>query len=137
MFYRNLPLAIMIGIPLVTVLYLLVNISYFTVMSVDELLNSPAVAVVSLSFLNICCSVLLTLCLLFPSHNAIHVITDFSFKDFVLNYFFSSSVFNIYLDFFVYVVKFFLYTLFTLFFLPNAPTNFASIIPLWTRFLLD
>lgn len=37
----------MIGIPLVTVLYLLVNISYFTVMSVDELLNSPAVAVVS------------------------------------------------------------------------------------------
>ena len=45
--FRNLPLAIMIGIPLVTVLYLLVNISYFTVMSVEELLNSPAVAVVS------------------------------------------------------------------------------------------
>ena len=36
----------MIGIPLVTVLYLLVNISYFTVMSVPELLDSPAVAVV-------------------------------------------------------------------------------------------
>ena len=43
--YRNLPLAIMIGIPLVTVLYLLVNISYFTVMSIPELLESPAVAI--------------------------------------------------------------------------------------------
>jgi hypothetical protein len=31
----------------VTVLYLLVNISYFTVMTVPELLASPAVAVVN------------------------------------------------------------------------------------------
>ncbi|XP_006816949.1 b(0,+)-type amino acid transporter 1-like [Saccoglossus kowalevskii] len=43
--YRNLPLSIMIGIPLVTLCYLLVNISYFTVMSPDELLASSAVAV--------------------------------------------------------------------------------------------
>eukprot|EP00057_Strongylocentrotus_purpuratus_P025154 XP_011679628.1 PREDICTED: b(0,+)-type amino acid transporter 1 isoform X2 [Strongylocentrotus purpuratus] len=43
--YRNLPLAIIIGIPMVTVLYLLVNISYFTVMSPEELLQSSAVAV--------------------------------------------------------------------------------------------
>jgi len=42
---RNLPLAIMIGIPLVTVLYVLVNVSYFTVMSATELLASPAVAI--------------------------------------------------------------------------------------------
>ncbi|XP_063951447.1 b(0,+)-type amino acid transporter 1-like isoform X2 [Lytechinus pictus] len=43
--YRNLPLAIIIGIPLVTILYLLVNISYFTVMSPEELMQSSAVAV--------------------------------------------------------------------------------------------
>uniref|UniRef100_A0A671VDP2 b(0,+)-type amino acid transporter 1 n=1 Tax=Sparus aurata TaxID=8175 RepID=A0A671VDP2_SPAAU len=43
--YRNLPLAIMIGIPLVTVCYVMVNIAYFTVMTPTELLLSPAVAV--------------------------------------------------------------------------------------------
>ncbi|XP_064192884.1 b(0,+)-type amino acid transporter 1 [Anguilla rostrata] len=43
--YRNLPLAIIIGIPLVTVCYILVNIAYFTVMTPTELLQSPAVAV--------------------------------------------------------------------------------------------
>ncbi|XP_054856599.1 B(0,+)-type amino acid transporter 1 [Eublepharis macularius] len=43
--YRNLPLAIIIGIPLVTVCYTLINISYFTVMTATELLQSPAVAV--------------------------------------------------------------------------------------------
>uniref|UniRef100_A0A8C2YRR1 b(0,+)-type amino acid transporter 1 n=1 Tax=Chinchilla lanigera TaxID=34839 RepID=A0A8C2YRR1_CHILA len=42
---RNLPLAIMIGIPLVTVCYILVNVSYFTVMTPTELLQSQAVAV--------------------------------------------------------------------------------------------
>ncbi|CAM4525453.1 hypothetical protein PO909_023899 [Leuciscus waleckii] len=43
--YKNLPLAIMIGIPLVTVCYILVNIAYFTVMTPVELLQSSAVAV--------------------------------------------------------------------------------------------
>jgi amino acid transporter len=43
----NLPRAILIGIPLVTILYVLVNLSYFTVMSVPQLLDSAAVAVVS------------------------------------------------------------------------------------------
>ncbi|KAJ0002065.1 hypothetical protein NQD34_001861 [Periophthalmus magnuspinnatus] len=43
--YRNLPLAIIIGIPLVTVCYVLVNVAYFTVMTPSELLVSPAVAV--------------------------------------------------------------------------------------------
>ncbi|KAJ0056306.1 hypothetical protein NL108_004598, partial [Boleophthalmus pectinirostris] len=43
--YRNLPLAIIIGIPLVTVCYVLVNVAYFTVMTPSELLLSPAVAV--------------------------------------------------------------------------------------------
>ncbi|XP_010212286.1 PREDICTED: B(0,+)-type amino acid transporter 1 [Tinamus guttatus] len=43
--YRNLPLSIIIGIPLVTVCYVLMNISYFTVMTSTELLQSQAVAV--------------------------------------------------------------------------------------------
>ncbi|XP_063169248.1 B(0,+)-type amino acid transporter 1 [Candoia aspera] len=43
--YRNLPLSIIIGIPLVTVCYVLINISYFTVMTATELLQSQAVAV--------------------------------------------------------------------------------------------
>uniref|UniRef100_A0A3B3DGU4 b(0,+)-type amino acid transporter 1 n=1 Tax=Oryzias melastigma TaxID=30732 RepID=A0A3B3DGU4_ORYME len=41
----NLPLAIIIGIPMVTVCYVLVNVAYFTVMTPSELLVSPAVAV--------------------------------------------------------------------------------------------
>lgn len=44
---RNLPLAIIVGIPLVTVCYILMNVSYFTVMTATELLQSQAVAVVS------------------------------------------------------------------------------------------
>lgn len=44
---RNLPLAIIIGIPLVTGCYILMNVSYFTVMTATELLQSQAVAVVS------------------------------------------------------------------------------------------
>ena len=42
--YTNLPRAIMIGIPLVTVCYILTNISYLTVMSPAELLSATAVA---------------------------------------------------------------------------------------------
>lgn len=43
--YRNLPLAIIYGIPIVTFCYVLVNISYLTVMSPEEILDSSAVAV--------------------------------------------------------------------------------------------
>uniref|UniRef100_A0A4W4GIU2 B(0,+)-type amino acid transporter 1 n=1 Tax=Electrophorus electricus TaxID=8005 RepID=A0A4W4GIU2_ELEEL len=43
--YRNLPLAIITGIPLVSVCYVLVNVAYFTVMTPAELLQSSAVAV--------------------------------------------------------------------------------------------
>ncbi|KAB0401673.1 hypothetical protein E2I00_018013, partial [Balaenoptera physalus] len=42
--FRNLPLAIIIGIPLVTGCYILMNVSYFTVMTATELLQSQAVA---------------------------------------------------------------------------------------------
>ncbi|XP_074864405.1 B(0,+)-type amino acid transporter 1 [Carettochelys insculpta] len=42
--HRNLPLSIIIGIPLVSVCYILINISYFTIMTPTELLQSQAVA---------------------------------------------------------------------------------------------
>ena len=45
--FRNLPLAIYISMPLISVVYILANISYFTVLSPDELIESAAVAVVS------------------------------------------------------------------------------------------
>lgn len=45
--YTNLPRAIIIGLPLVTVCYLLVNVSYLAVMSKEELLSSETVAVLA------------------------------------------------------------------------------------------
>ncbi|CAL8113068.1 unnamed protein product [Orchesella dallaii] len=43
--HRNLPLAILIGIPLSTVLYLLINVSYLTALSKEAMIASDAVAV--------------------------------------------------------------------------------------------
>lgn len=43
--YRNLPRAILISMPLVTIVYILANIAYFSAMSPLDLLNSEAVAV--------------------------------------------------------------------------------------------
>lgn len=48
---KNLPRSIMIGIPLVTVCYALINLSYLAVMSPTEMIESEAVAVVSI-FIN-------------------------------------------------------------------------------------
>ncbi len=45
-FYRNLWLSIVLALPSVVILYILTNISYFTVMNKAELLSSNAVAVV-------------------------------------------------------------------------------------------
>lgn len=42
---RNLPRSIYIGIPLVTLCYALINISYLTTMSPEEMIDSEAVAV--------------------------------------------------------------------------------------------
>jgi solute carrier family 7 L-type amino acid transporter-like protein len=43
---RNLPLSIAISCSLCTVIYVLTNIALYTVISPDEMLESPAVAVV-------------------------------------------------------------------------------------------
>lgn len=42
---RNLPRAIWIAMPMVTIIYVLVNLAYFAVVSRDEMLASVAVAV--------------------------------------------------------------------------------------------
>ena len=49
-FYSNIPRAIFISIPLVTLCYVLINISYLTVMSPQEMISSEAVAVVIFFF---------------------------------------------------------------------------------------
>ncbi len=43
---RNLPLSIIVAIPLVTICYVLVNMAYLAVMSPSEMMISDAVAVV-------------------------------------------------------------------------------------------
>ena len=45
--HKTLPRAIYISLPIVTFVYVLSNVAYFTKMDVGEILESPAVAVVS------------------------------------------------------------------------------------------
>lgn len=45
--FRNLPLAILIGLPLTSVCYILVNVSYLSVLKTSEIIASNAVGVVN------------------------------------------------------------------------------------------
>lgn len=45
-FSRNLPLAIVISITLVTIVYVLTNVAYMAILSVEQIMTSTAVAVV-------------------------------------------------------------------------------------------
>lgn len=47
LFNRNLPRAIYIGMPIVTVIYVLTNLAFFAVIPADEMKDNVAVAVVS------------------------------------------------------------------------------------------
>jgi len=47
--FRTLPRAIIIGLPLIILVYILINISFFVTLSIDEIMNSEseAIAIVS------------------------------------------------------------------------------------------
>ena len=47
MFYRTVPRAILIAVPVIISVYLLANLSYFSAMNPQQLLSTPVVAVVS------------------------------------------------------------------------------------------
>lgn len=47
---RNLPRAIFISMPLITIVYIMINVAYLVVLKPEEILNSSAVVVVCKRF---------------------------------------------------------------------------------------
>ena len=46
---RNLPLSILIALTLIIILYVMVNVSYLTLLNPNEMLSSTAVALVNIT----------------------------------------------------------------------------------------
>lgn len=46
-YFRNIPRSLAIAVPAVTGIYVMMNVAYMTVLSTEEMLKAPAVAVVS------------------------------------------------------------------------------------------
>ena len=44
---RTLPLSLLIGVPIVTACYLLANVSFFAILTYDDILSAQTVALVS------------------------------------------------------------------------------------------
>lgn len=48
-FYRNLPRAMVIGLLIISICYVLVNVSFFSILSYEEIVSTQTVALVSQS----------------------------------------------------------------------------------------
>ena len=55
-FIRNLPRAIMMGMPIIIVVYSLINISLFAILSIQDIIasDSEAIAIVSIISTSVC-----------------------------------------------------------------------------------
>jgi len=68
--FRTIPKSILIGMPLIIVCYIAVNLSFFAVLTVSQLSNSNAIALVSIFM------VIIKACILEMGHTLIHCVSQ-------------------------------------------------------------